>query len=83
MIDNSHKRHIFKAITWRIIGTIDTIVLSWIITGDLTIGLGIGGLELFSKMFLYYIHERIWYKSNFGLKNRKKYDNNRTNTTNI
>jgi uncharacterized membrane protein len=46
--------------------------MGWIITGDLTVGLGIGGLELFSKMFLYYIHERIWYKSNFGLKNRNK-----------
>jgi uncharacterized membrane protein len=63
---------VWKTITWRIIGFLDTIIMGWIITGDLTVGLGIGGLELFSKMFLYYIHERIWYKSNFGLKNRNK-----------
>jgi len=69
--DISHKRHLLKAITWRIVGTLDTIILGWLITGDLKIGLGIGGLELFSKMFLYYLHERIWYKSNFGLKSRK------------
>lgn len=70
--DISHKRHIAKAITWRIIGTLDTIIIGWILTGNLKIGLGIGGLELFTKMFLYYLHERVWYKSNFGLKNRKK-----------
>jgi uncharacterized membrane protein len=70
--DISHKRHILKAITWRIIGTLDTIIIGWILTGNLKIGLGIGGLELFTKMFLYYLHERVWYKSNFGLKNRKK-----------
>jgi uncharacterized membrane protein len=70
-IDSSHKRHILKSITWRLIGTIDTILLGWLMTGNLTIGLSIGGLELFTKMFLYYLHERVWYKSNFGLKNRK------------
>lgn len=70
-IDSSHKRHILKSITWRLVGTIDTIILGWLMTGNLTIGLSIGGLELFTKMFLYYLHERVWYKSNFGLKNRK------------
>jgi uncharacterized membrane protein len=70
-IDSSHKRHIFKSITWRLIGTIDTILLGWLMTGNLKVGLSIGGLELFTKMLLYYLHERIWYKSNFGLKNRK------------
>jgi len=71
-IDHSHKRHIAKTITWRIIGTIDTIILGWLITGNFKMGLGIGGLELFTKMFLYYVHERVWYKSNFGLKNKNK-----------
>jgi uncharacterized membrane protein len=71
-LDNPNLRHIAKAITWRIIGTLDTIIIGWILTGNLKIGLGIGGLELFTKMFLYYLHERVWYKSNFGLKNRKK-----------
>jgi uncharacterized membrane protein len=64
----SHKIHILKTITWRIVGTIDTIVLSWLISGDPTIGLTIGGLELCTKMILYYLHERVWYKSSFGVK---------------
>jgi len=62
------KRHILKTITWRIIGTIDTILLSWLISGNIKIGFSIGGVELFSKMLLYYIHERVWYRSNFGIK---------------
>ncbi len=69
----SHKRHIFKTLTWRLIGTIDTILLGWLITGDATIGLSIGGAELFTKMLLYYLHERAWYKIPFGVRrnNRK------------
>jgi len=64
----SRKRHILKTITWRIVGTIDTIVIGGLITGDWTIGLSIGGIEVISKMILYYIHERVWYKSRFGVK---------------
>ena len=63
----ARKRHFFKTITWRIVGTLDTITLGWIITGDPKIGLSIGGLELITKMILYYMHERIWYKFKFGV----------------
>ena len=68
----SRKRHILKTITWRIVGTIDTILLGWAISGDVSIGLTVGGFELFTKMILYYLHERIWYKSDFGVKKIKK-----------
>ena len=65
----SYKRHIAKTISWRIIGTADTIILSGLITGSWSTGLTIGGVEVFTKMILYFIHERIWYKfSKFGLK---------------
>jgi uncharacterized membrane protein len=68
----SYKRHIAKTISWRIIGTIDTIVLSWIITGSWKLGLSIGGVEIITKMILYFFHERMWYKfSNFGVKSKK------------
>lgn len=66
MKDNSHKRHIAKTITWRIIGTIDTIILSWVITGNPLTALKIGGAEVVTKMLLYYFHERIWYKINIS-----------------
>jgi uncharacterized membrane protein len=64
----SHKRHIAKTITWRIIGTLDTICLAWLISGDPLLGLSVGGAEMFTKMFLYYLHERVWYLSSFGVE---------------
>ncbi len=68
----SKKRHILKATTWRLLGTIDTVLLAWIISGNMIIGLKIGFTEVITKMILYYFHERIWYKINFGLLTRKK-----------
>ncbi|MGY8918463.1 MAG: DUF2061 domain-containing protein [Flavobacteriales bacterium] len=65
----SYKRHVFKTITWRIVGTLDTFLLSWLITGNIKIGLTIGGVEIITKMILYYFHERLWYNlSKFGVK---------------
>jgi uncharacterized membrane protein len=64
----SRKRHILKTLTWRIIGTLDTMILSWLITGNWKFGVAIGGVELITKMVLYYLHERAWYKfSKYGL----------------
>jgi uncharacterized membrane protein len=68
----SYKRHIAKTISWRVIGTIDTIVLSGLITGSWTTGLTIGGVEIITKMILYFFHERLWYRfSKFGIKPKK------------
>jgi len=58
----SYKRHLLKTITWRIVGTVDTMVLSWIITGSWKVGVTIGTVEVITKMILYYVHERVWYK---------------------
>ena len=66
MRDSSQKRHIAKTITWRIVGTIDTIILSWIISGNPLVGLKIGMAELLTKMLLYYFHERVWFKINLS-----------------
>jgi uncharacterized membrane protein len=68
----SRKRHIAKTFTWRLIGTIDTMILAWVISGDPMTGLKIGLAEVVTKMFLYYFHERFWYKLNYGLSNRNK-----------
>jgi uncharacterized membrane protein len=67
----SKKRHLAKTITWRITATLTTTLIAWIITGDTTTGLTVGGVEFFLKMPIYYFHERFWYKSNFGIKGRK------------
>lgn len=66
------KRHLAKTVTWRVIGTLDTIILSGLITGSWELGMAIGGVEVFTKMILYFLHERAWYKfSKFGVKTNK------------
>lgn len=67
---NSNKRHIIKTFTWRIIGTTDTLIFGWIITGNPIEGLKIGFAESITKLLLYYGHEKLWYKINFGLDKR-------------
>jgi uncharacterized membrane protein len=57
---DSPGKSMVKAISWRIIGTMDTILISWLLTGTLSLALSIGSIEVFSKFFLYYGHERIW-----------------------
>lgn len=59
-------RSIVKSISWRTVGTIDTMIIAWLITGKLTLAISIGGIEVFTKMFLYFLHERIWNRIKFG-----------------
>lgn len=66
-----YKRHIAKSLTWRIIGTLDTFILSFIITGDLSLGISITTIDFFSKLFLYFFHEQIWFYSNFKNHNAR------------
>jgi uncharacterized membrane protein len=59
-------RSFVKAVSWRVTGTLDTIVVSWIITGTFKLALSIGAVEIFTKMGLYFIHERIWNRIRYG-----------------
>ena len=59
-------RSIVKAASWRATGTLDTMVISYLITGHVKVALSIGGIEVFTKMALYYVHERFWNVISFG-----------------
>ena len=59
-IRESHLRSVLKGITWRILATTTTISIAYFITGDVKSALSIGGIEFFSKLALYYLHERAW-----------------------
>ena len=59
-------RSVVKTISWRTIGTLDTIIISYFITGNLKAAAAIGSIEVFTKMVLYYFHERAWNKINLG-----------------
>jgi len=55
-----------KTCTWRVLASLDTFLLSWLITGNVKMGMGIASLEVLTKMFLYYAHERQWEKPRFN-----------------
>ncbi|MFP4846996.1 DUF2061 domain-containing protein [Winogradskyella sp. PE311] len=60
------KRSIVKTISWRVVGTLATVVISYLITGTLALAFSIGGIELVSKMVLYFFHERAWNNIKWG-----------------
>jgi uncharacterized membrane protein len=62
----SHGRSFVKAVTWRITGTVDTFVLTYIITKKIKFAIAISATEVFTKIFLYYMHERVWNKVKWG-----------------
>ena len=70
MTEEQKKRSIVKTLTWRITASLDTFVIAWVITGDWKIGGSIAGIEVLTKIFFYYFHERIWSKIKWGTKKK-------------
>jgi uncharacterized membrane protein len=62
----AHSRSLLKAVSWRLTGTLDTFVIGLIVTGKVSIAGSIAATELFSKIALYYGHERIWARIHWG-----------------
>lgn len=56
------KRHIAKAISYRLVGSAQTILIGYILTGSLVIASTAGIIELVVKPIIYFLHERVWYK---------------------
>jgi uncharacterized membrane protein len=61
-----HYRSLVKAVSWRFTGSLDTLIISFLVTGKLKWAFTISGIELFTKIFLYYVHERVWLKIPLG-----------------
>jgi uncharacterized membrane protein len=62
----SSLRSLFKAVTWRVWGSLDTTVLAFLFTRNLKLSAAIGGTEILTKIVLYYLHERLWTRISFG-----------------
>lgn len=65
------RRSILKAISWRITGSIDTFIISFLITGKIKFAIYISGIEIFTKITLYFLHERLWTRIKFGKEKYK------------
>ncbi|MGD8546179.1 MAG: DUF2061 domain-containing protein [Candidatus Bathyarchaeota archaeon] len=63
-------RSALKSISFRLVATLTTIALILAFTKNLVISFEIGIIEFFGKRLLYYLHERLWNKSQLGRNNR-------------
>jgi uncharacterized membrane protein len=55
-----HGRSFVKAVSWRMVGTIDTFIISFFITGKVSLAGSIAAVEVVTKIMIYYFHERVW-----------------------
>src|ERR1700742_3978665 len=67
---DTHARSVLKAISWRTLGTLDTFVISWFMTGKVHIAGSIAGMEIITKVAWYYLHERLWTVIPWGHRDR-------------
>tara|TARA_B100000683_G_scaffold89598_1_gene88507 strand:- start:519 stop:968 length:450 start_codon:yes stop_codon:yes gene_type:complete len=64
-------RAILKSLTYKSLSTISTFAAGWLITGDFTIGMTLGIFEITFKLLLYFVHEKVWFNINYGMKYSK------------
>lgn len=63
----THKRSIIKGITWRIIASVTTMTVVFVVTGNLVLVASVGLVDVSAKVLFYYLHERVWGKVHWGL----------------
>ena len=59
-------RSVLKALSWRVVGTIDTLIVSYVLTGQIVLATSIASVDFLTKLVLYFFHERIWNKIKWG-----------------
>ena len=64
-------RALLKSLTYKSLSTISTFFAAWFITGNMAIGMTLGLFEVTFKLLLYYLHEKVWFKVNYGMKYSK------------
>ena len=65
---NSEKplRSVLKALSWRVVGTLDTLLVSYFLIGEIALATSIASVDFITKLVLYFFNERIWNKINWG-----------------
>ena len=66
-ITNSTIRHFIKPFTWRLIASLDTFVISSFLFNDISLGIKLSFFEIFTKIVLYYLHDKFWYLSKYRI----------------
>ncbi len=70
----THARSIAKTVSYRILGSGITAALCFAVSGKATLSLGAGAVDLVIKLWLYFLHERIWARINFGRAKPPEYE---------
>jgi uncharacterized membrane protein len=60
LLVGKNSRAFAKAVSWRVVGTVDTFLVAWFVTGAVTLAGGVAALEVLTKVTLYFVHERTW-----------------------
>jgi uncharacterized membrane protein len=68
----AHSRSFVKAVSWRILGSIDTFIISYFVTGKLVFAASIASVETFTKIMLFYFHEQAWARVPWGRGDKVK-----------
>lgn len=71
---DSNARSIAKAVSYRLLGSISTALIVFVFSGNVTVSLGVGALDVVLKMALYYLHERVWNYISYGRQRPPEYE---------
>ena len=63
----SHLRSLVKAVSWRVLGTLVTMLISYVITQRISFAIYIGVFEFLAKVGFFYLHERLWNAVSYGV----------------
>lgn len=70
----THKRSLLKTISWRVVAMFITAAITWVFTGRLDFAITVGLGDTLVKFLLYYLHERAWARSRFGVERPPEYE---------
>ncbi len=65
-MEETRKRSILKAVIWRVLATLTTMMVVFVFTGNIILSIEVGFVEAVAKMIIYYLHERGWDKIGWG-----------------
>ncbi len=68
MAFETHLRSMVKSISWRIVATVTTISIVYLFSGDAAFALSVGGVEIIAKLLIFFLHDRAWNLSSWGIK---------------
>lgn len=69
----SHQRSIAKAASYRLLGSLLTALIAYLLCGAWDVALGVGLLDSVAKMAAYFLHERLWARIKWGAPRQTDY----------